>query len=143
MSRNQSNLTRTFFVIGMIVSSMCYAAAQSDNNAATGDPVSGKQLYGSYCALCHGPEGKGGGPFSTQLKVWPPDLTQLARKNHGTYPEMHVTEAIAGDFAKPSHGSAEMPVWGPVFRTMAHGHKDSAHLRITNLVKYVESIQEK
>lgn len=143
MSWNHRRLTRTFIVMGMIATSVCYAAAQSDNSSATGDPGSGKQLYGSYCALCHGPEGKGGGPFSPQLKVWPPDLTQLAKKNHGIYPEMHVTEAIDGEFAKPSHGSAEMPIWGPVFRNMAHGHKDSAQLRITNLVRYVESIQEK
>ena len=93
--------------------------------------------------MCHGPDGKGGGPFSPQLKEWPPDLTQLAKKNHGVYPEMRVTEAIDGEFGKPSHGSAEMPIWGPVFRTMAHGRKDSAQFRISSLVKYLESMQEK
>lgn len=144
MIRNHRRVvTRALFVVGMIVGGVCYAAAQSENSAATVDSVSGRQLYSSYCALCHGPEGKGGGPFSPQLKAWPPDLTLLAKKNHGIYPEMHVTEAIDGEFAKPSHGSAEMPIWGPVFRNMAHGHKDSAQLRITNLVRYVESIQEK
>ena len=122
------------------------AAAQSETKAATAanaEPVSGKQLYGAYCALCHGSDGKGGGPFSTQLKVWPPDLTQLAKKNKGVFPEMHVEEAIDGEFGKGSHGSAEMPIWGPVFRSMAHGRKDSARVRINALVKYLESIQEK
>ncbi len=144
MMLNQTSFIRTVFTIAIVITgSVFFAAAQGDNNAASTDLISGKQLYSSYCALCHGPEGKGGGPFSPQLKVWPPDLTQLAKKNHGTYPEMRVTEAIDGEFGKPSHGSTEMPVWGPVFRSMAHGHKDSAQVRITSLVKYVESIQEK
>jgi len=110
---------------------------------ANAEPISGKQLYNSYCALCHATDAKGGGPFSPQLKVWPPNLTQLAKKNHGVYPAMHVQEAIDGEFGKPSHGTAEMPIWGPVFRSMAHGKKDSAQLRINSLVKYLESLQEK
>jgi mono/diheme cytochrome c family protein len=119
------------------------AAAQTGSQATNAEPVTSKQLYSSYCALCHGSDGKGGGPFSPQLKVWPPDLTQMAKKNHGVFPEMRVTEAIDGEFGKPSHGSAEMPIWGPVFRSMAHGHNDSAQVRIKSLVKYLESIQEK
>jgi mono/diheme cytochrome c family protein len=107
------------------------------------EPVSGKQLYTSYCAMCHGNDAKGSGPFSPQLKVWPPDLTQLAKHNKGTYPAMRVTESISGEFGKPSHGSREMPIWGPVFRSMAHGHQDNAQLRISNLVKYLETLQQK
>lgn len=119
------------------------AAGQTGDQASNAEPLTGKQLYSSYCALCHGSDGKGGGPFSPQLRVWPPDLTQMAKKNHGVFPEMRVTEAVDGEFGKPSHGSAEMPIWGPVFRSMAHGHKDSAQVRINSLVKYLESIQEK
>jgi mono/diheme cytochrome c family protein len=107
------------------------------------EPMSGKQLYISYCSMCHGADAKGGGPFSTQLKVWPPDLTQLAKKNSGTYPAMRIAESIDGEFGKPSHGSREMPIWGPVFRSMAHGHQDSAQLRINSVVKYLESVQQK
>jgi len=112
--------------------------------AAKNEPISGKQLYVSYCAMCHGTDAKGGGPFSPQLRTWPPDLTQLAKKNNGTYPAMHVAEMVDGEFGKASaHGSREMPIWGPVFRSMAHGHNDNAQLRINSLVKYVESLQQK
>jgi mono/diheme cytochrome c family protein len=111
---------------------------------AKNEPISGKQLYVSYCAMCHGTDAKGGGPFSPQLKLWPPDLTQLAKKNNGTYPAMHVSEVVDGEFGKASaHGSREMPIWGPVFRSMAHGHSDNAQLRINSIVKYVESLQQK
>jgi mono/diheme cytochrome c family protein len=112
--------------------------------AGKSEPISGMQLYVSYCAMCHGTDAKGGGPFSTQLKTWPPDLTQLAKKNSGTYPAMRVSEMIDGEFGKASaHGSREMPIWGPVFRSMAHGHNDSAQLRINSVVKYLESLQQK
>jgi mono/diheme cytochrome c family protein len=111
---------------------------------AKNEPISGPQLYVSYCAMCHGSDAKGGGPFSPQLKAWPPDLTQLAKKNHGTYPAMRVAEMIDGEFGKATaHGSREMPIWGPVFRSMAHGRHDSAQLRINHLVKYLESLQVK
>jgi len=123
-------------------------SSQQDSNkeqvpSTSGNPVSGKQLYASYCAMCHGADARGGGPFSTQLKVWPPDLTQIARKKQGVFPTLHIAEVIDGEFDRPSHGSREMPVWGPVFRSLAHGRKDSAQLRIDNLVKYIQSLQQK
>lgn len=107
------------------------------------EPISGKRLFSSYCAMCHGADGKGGGPFAPQLKTWPPDLTQLKSRNNGVFPSLHVAEVIGGEFDKPAHGSKEMPVWGPVFRSMAHGRKDSAQRRIDNLVKYIEGLQQK
>jgi len=131
------------FVLVLAVTLMQSQTVGKTATAASAEPVTGKQLFNSYCALCHGPDAKGGGPFATQLKVWPPDLTQLAKKNHGEYPSMHVQEAIDGEYGKPSHGTFEMPIWGPVFRSMAHGKKDSAQLRINSLVKYIESMQEK
>jgi len=139
---------RRKFITATLILLLTTVAAQAQvgskgESAANAEPITGKQLYNSYCALCHATDAKGGVPFSPQLKVWPPNLTQLAQKNHGVFPAMHVREAIDGEFGKPSHGTAEMPIWGPVFRSMAHGKKDSAQLRINSLVKYLESLQEK
>jgi len=41
---------------------------------------------------------------------------------------------------KRSHGSSEMPVWGPVFHRVERD-QDLGLLRINNLMKYLGSIQ--
>ena len=41
-------------------------------------PASGQEMFMSYCAPCHGKEGKGNGPAAGALKISPIDLTALA-----------------------------------------------------------------
>ena len=111
--------------------------------AAYTDPSSGKGMYMAYCASCHGPDGKGNGPAAPALKAPPTDLTQLAAKNGGTFPDAHVVQIIKGDSMTAAHGNKDMPVWGPVFLQMAQHDTAQVQLRIRNLTKYLESIQQK
>ena len=46
------------------------------------------------------------------------------------------------DIRMASHGSYEMPVWGPVFRAL-DASDTRARVRIANVVSYLESIQER
>jgi mono/diheme cytochrome c family protein len=105
--------------------------------------ASGQEMYVSYCAACHGRDGKGSGPAAKALKVPPSDLTVLARSNQGKFPDAHVYQVIKGDAMTPAHGSKDMPVWGPVFRALSKGDQATVQLRITNLTNYVESLQVK
>jgi mono/diheme cytochrome c family protein len=104
-------------------------------------PASAQEMYTAYCAVCHGKNGTGNGPAAEALKVKPPDLTMLARKNDNNYPYDRVRSAIAGDVRLPSHGSKEMPVWGELFWGMSQGHSSEVQLRVSNLDKYIESMQ--
>lgn len=103
---------------------------------------SGKDMYAAYCASCHGKNGKGDGPAASALKSVPTDLTQLAAKNKGLFPENYVSETIKGDVDTPSHGSKDMPVWGPIFASMGTTSDGVMQLRIRNLTKYIASLQQ-
>src|SRR5579863_4817449 len=74
------------------------------------DPSSGKAMYASYCAACHGPAGKGDGPAASELKVPPEDLTQLAKNNSGKFPADHVRAILDFGAKAPAHGTNDMPV---------------------------------
>jgi mono/diheme cytochrome c family protein len=106
-------------------------------------PVSGKEMYTAYCAVCHGTDGKGGGPAAGALKTPPTDLTLLSKDNGGKYPAMKVTSTIRGTSNLAAHGSQEMPVWGALFWNMSKGHETEVQQRVANLAHYVESLQAK
>jgi len=70
-------------------------------------------------------------------------LTQLAAKNGGKFPENRVSQTIKGDSDTSSHGSKDMPVWGPIFGAMGTKSDGVVQLRIRNLTKYIASLQQK
>jgi mono/diheme cytochrome c family protein len=105
--------------------------------------TSGKQMYTSYCAPCHGVDGRGNGTYAPALKGQPTDLTVLARNNHGKYPDSHVAAVLMNGVDVPSHGTAQMPVWGPILGKMSVGNTQDRLLRISNLSRYLESLQVK
>lgn len=106
--------------------------------------LTGRDLFAFYCATCHGRDGTGNGPVANALKVPPPDLTLLARRSGGAFPRQRVESFVTndGDARTTSHGTAEMPVWGPVFRGLDPSDT-LAKIRIANVVTYLESIQAK
>lgn len=104
---------------------------------------SGKEMFHSYCAVCHGTDGKGNGPAAQAMKVPPTDLTALSQKNGGKYPSAHVGSVIRGQATLPSHGSEDMPVWGRLFSSISQGHEAQVQQRVANLVEYVGTLQAK
>jgi len=103
----------------------------------------GKAMYASYCATCHGIDGKGKGPLSSSLKRTPSDLTLLSRKNGGAYPSARVVAVIGHGTSASGHDKAGMPVWAPVLDTINQNNKLDTPLRISNLSKYLETLQVK
>jgi mono/diheme cytochrome c family protein len=90
----------------------------------------GRLLYVRYCASCHGREGHGDAMAADALRERPPDLTTIARRREGWFPERTVEEIVDGRFA--AHGTREMPVWGHLL----------ARDELVLLAEYLDSIQQ-
>jgi mono/diheme cytochrome c family protein len=106
---------------------------------------SGKQMYTSYCASCHGVDGKGNGPVALSLQQPPADLSVLSRNNGGRFPTKHVIAILQFGSQAAAHGTAEMPVWGPIFGRMDGNDPQPTlkSLRISNVARYLETLQVK
>jgi len=104
-------------------------------------PVDAKGSYTQYCAVCHGTLGKGDGPAAVALKKAPADLTRLAKKNGGKYPETRVSRYITGEETVAAHGTRDMPVWSQIFHSMDAQNKIKDDLRVYNLVAYIKTLQ--
>jgi mono/diheme cytochrome c family protein len=104
--------------------------------------ASGSEMFNSYCAPCHGKDAKGNGPAATSLRNPPANLTQLAKKNNGRFPGDHVANVLRKGVAG-AHGSSDMPVWGPLFSSVSGRDDSIIQMRISNLIHYLESLQEK
>ena len=102
--------------------------------------VEGNDLFSEYCAPCHGVDAKGKGMMAPALRAKVPDLTLLAKNNHGQFPADRVRGILNGTVSLVSHGSQEMPIWGPVFHQVEKD-MDWGNVRMANLLKYLESIQ--
>lgn len=102
----------------------------------------GSDRFLSMCAVCHGLDGRGEGPYRGLLVNSPSDLTMLSENNGGRFPEQHVREVIDGrKFGV--HGRRDMPIWGTVFQKEHPGVDSEAHVRqrIKELIAYLRTIQ--
>lgn len=95
--------------------------------------VDGALLFADHCAVCHGANANGHGFRRPLLDAIPADLTQIAARRGGEFPESEVFKLIARRDPLADHQSPEMPRWGEYWAD------DS---KIDALVKYLGSIQE-
>jgi mono/diheme cytochrome c family protein len=98
-------------------------------------------MFVNYCAPCHGVDGKGNGPVAPALRQKPTDLTVLSRNNNGRFPAAHITSVLEYGATIPSHGTREMPVWGPILGTMDQEQVQEKTIRISNLTAFLRTIQ--
>jgi mono/diheme cytochrome c family protein len=129
--------------LGTIFAALLVAGCASGAYRGPANP-SGAELYRLHCAGCHGPHGHGDGPVAPLLTIAVPDLTRIAARRGGTFPEEDVFRIIDGQSPRAAHGTRRMPVWGYEFFD-PQGDDRTAHRqaseRIDRLVRYLASIQ--
>jgi mono/diheme cytochrome c family protein len=128
------------------------AAAQipTPTTPAPAQPVStpqatvphGSYLFRTYCASCHGEDARGNGPLAASLRRRPPNLTEIAKRNKGVFPQTDVFKIIDGREKVAGHGGPDMPVWGDAFQRSVEIRDEAAvAARIQALVDYLQQMQ--
>ena len=105
----------------------------------------GKALFAENCVQCHGPEGKGDGPWASSQTPRPADLTQLA--SGGTFPRARVLSVIDG-YDRTGLPGKEMPEFGLLLQgetvpvDVGDGVLTPTPRPLAALLAYLESIQD-
>lgn len=135
------------FQIAFLISVLAFAPATlaqqiKKQPVKPSDPSPGAQMFMRYCAACHGAAGKGDGPVAVALKQAPVDLTTLAKRHDGKFPDDLVANVLRNGVKAPAHGDAKMPIWGQLFSKL-DSDPVVVDMRISNLTTYVKSLQIK
>jgi len=107
------------------------------------NPFSGQEMYGQYCAGCHGGDGQGLGPSAHYCTVAPAKLALLAKRNNGVYPSKHVSQVLHSGTGKRAEGQGYMPVWAPLLKSINRDKPETTETRIASLTEYVRTLQER
>ena len=152
-------MKRKYLLACVLLGGLSIAGAQAvAASGTTGKPLLsegislelGQRDFRTYCAACHGPDGKGDGTLAEYLTLAVPDLTRLTKLNAGQFPAERVADVVDGRADVKVHGMRDMPVWGDWFNAEAISPDTDAETRelivndrIASLVGYIKSIQAK
>lgn len=144
---NYKRKTLNYFlpVFSLVAGAMIFAMACSNSKAeGEKDAVTlGKETFESYCTLCHGEKADGKGNMASVLTTAPMDLTTIAKRRDGVFPDTEISKIIAGVEEMPGHSSGEMPAWWETFKK-AEGTTDDKVVqeKIDQVVAYLKTIQQ-
>jgi len=116
--------------LAVVASAALFAVAQQAVPKVASVPIqqtpvsSGRQMYATYCASCHGASANGDGPAAPALKFPPTDLTTLSKKNGGVFPSDRIVSVLQFGVEAPAHPDVLV------------------HQRIANLTDYLKKIQK-
>jgi len=104
--------------------------------------TSGAELYGAYCAGCHGTDATGGDVIAGKRA---PNLTTLSRRHGGDFPTAYVMSTIDGYARDNTHGP--MPEFGELLGgdmaswTDENGTPTPTPAALLSLAEYLEGQQ--
>ena len=135
-----SLLARTALPAAFLVA-VGMAWAQAPAQPETAAAQKGAVVYVRYCVSCHGKSARGDGPLAADLRVAVPDLTTLAARNGGRFPQQRVERIVGSGEPLRGHGTPDMPAWGDAFKKTAGIDAATPEEAIRNVTHYVWSLQ--
>lgn len=142
----KSNTSHTYFLLFLLILFCCVNSVYADES--TKAVKAGAKEFQQRCALCHGGNAKGNGPYAMALVFKPSDLTTLLAENDGVFPFIETYLIIDGREMVESHGPRLMPIWGDRYNAEAWSEVNPEYGdtlvrgRILELILYLFSIQE-
>lgn len=132
-------------IAGLFGGAVCMAA-DAAKPATGGAPLesaidAGRQRFEMNCAICHGLDARGNGPFAELLNVKPPDLTLLSRAQGGDFPFSRIYRRIDGRDLPLAHGTRAMPIWGQRLKREG-GDETYVRGRLFEIMLFLESLQQ-
>jgi mono/diheme cytochrome c family protein len=134
-------------IMAVLTGLVCFCAGAQQTTIKKVEPIGaksldGKGLYREFCAVCHGVDLKGNGPAAAALKQAPSDLTTIAKRGGGRFPDTKVMAILKGEETVTAHGSSDMPTWGKTFHDVS-GNMTIAQGRMHALVNFLQEMQVK
>jgi mono/diheme cytochrome c family protein len=130
------------FATGVILAAILLGPPAALAQAASTQSTPGAELFRTYCASCHGSSARGDGPLAASMSKKPANLTEIAKRNGGTFPTDMVFRTIDGRNPVKGHGGPDMPAWAEAFaKSREAGDQERVKLVIQSLVDYLDSIQ--
>ena len=103
----------------------------------------GEVYFKSYCALCHGENADGKGDMASMLDTPPMDLTTIAKRRGGEFPEDEIARIIATAERTPGHSLGEMPAWWETLKRAENiDDPEVVRQKIENIVAYLKTLQK-
>lgn len=137
------------FMLGLMFGSVALGTesvgAAADSLSSDGPKSVGRQYFERYCSSCHGSEGHGDGPIAALFRTPPADLTRIAERRGGQFPEAEIAAYIDGRADVQAHGKRDMPVWGERFSEMVGSGslgEEVVRGNLLVLIQYLRSIQQ-
>jgi mono/diheme cytochrome c family protein len=130
-------------LVAALSSSLCAAQAPAFEAVSLLD-YSGAEIFGRFCASCHGESGRGDGPVAGSLRTAVPNLARIAER-YGEFPRAQIADTIDGrSVVISAHGTHTMPIWGYEF-WVEEGADIEAEAEVSTLIErlidFIESIQ--